>query len=159
MEPLDKYKFALEARNNEISLFWQRCNYFMVLNTAIAIGFFVRNNTDDEYSFLLCGLGVIVSFIWYLVSIGSKFWQSRWERRLAIIEEEFGENINLYSASWDVINTDVRESLENNRHRELRRFFNWQVMLKPSVSFLMSLLALVFVFVWALMLCWQIWVN
>jgi len=159
MDLLDKYKFALEARNNEISLFWQRCNYFMVLNTAIAIGFFVRKSNNDEYSILLCALGAIVSFIWYLVSIGSKFWQSRWERRLEIIEEEFDGDVNLYSASWDVIYSDVEESLNNNRHKDLHKFFNWQVKQKPSVSFLMSLLALVFVGVWALMLCWQIWVR
>src|SRR3972149_10785499 len=36
----DAYKFAYDTRNFEISLFWQRSNYFLVLNTAIALAFF-----------------------------------------------------------------------------------------------------------------------
>lgn len=31
---------ALDTRNFEISLYWQRSNYFLVLNTALAVGFF-----------------------------------------------------------------------------------------------------------------------
>ncbi|NOH54017.1 hypothetical protein F0266_13830 [Vibrio coralliilyticus] len=156
MDLMDKYKYAFDARNNEINLFWQRCNYFMVLNTAIAIGFFVRGTTD-KYSAIICGIGAIVSFAWYLVSIGSKFWQSRWENRLKIIENEIGEDINLFSASWEVIESDVKASLANNRHKELRKLFNYHVMLKPSVSFTMSLLALFFVFTWLVMLIIQLW--
>jgi hypothetical protein len=37
---LEAYRVAKEARNLEITLFWQRSNYFLVLSTAIAAGFF-----------------------------------------------------------------------------------------------------------------------
>jgi hypothetical protein len=33
---LEAYRTALATRNLEINLFWQRSNYFLVLNTAIA---------------------------------------------------------------------------------------------------------------------------
>src|SRR5207248_3234570 len=49
---VDAYKIALETRNLEINLFWQRSNYFLVLNTAIAVGFFARGHRD-KYSFML----------------------------------------------------------------------------------------------------------
>jgi len=37
---LEAHRVAKEARNLEITLFWQRSNYFLVLSTAIAAGFF-----------------------------------------------------------------------------------------------------------------------
>ena len=37
------FKIALETRNFEILLYWQRSNYFLVLNTALAVGFFSVN--------------------------------------------------------------------------------------------------------------------
>ena len=40
IELKDLYKTLLDTRNLEISLFWQRSNYFLVLNTGIAFGFF-----------------------------------------------------------------------------------------------------------------------
>lgn len=33
------YKMALDTRNLEINLFWQRCNYFLILNSALAYAY------------------------------------------------------------------------------------------------------------------------
>ena len=43
----DFYKISIEIRNLEIGLFWQRSNYFLVLNTAVAV-----------VSFQLKGVGI-----------------------------------------------------------------------------------------------------
>ncbi|HEY4679149.1 MAG TPA: hypothetical protein VIJ01_18425 [Candidatus Angelobacter sp.] len=43
----DAYKVLIDTRNLEINLFWQRSNYFLVLNTGLAIGFF--NIKEDWY--------------------------------------------------------------------------------------------------------------
>ena len=32
------YKIAIQTRNLELGFFWQRSNYFLVLNTALATG-------------------------------------------------------------------------------------------------------------------------
>ncbi|ENN6985946.1 hypothetical protein ACAB91_004506 [Vibrio parahaemolyticus] len=40
IDDLEAYKIALETRNMEIKLFWQRSNYFLALNAALALGFF-----------------------------------------------------------------------------------------------------------------------
>jgi hypothetical protein len=111
------YKTVLDTRNFEISLFWQRSNYFLALNSVIALGFF-NLRSDSNYSILMAFLGFWASYLWYKVCLGSKFWQSRWEHRLKIIEEKYmaeGElpkGINLFSADTDTIIADVRESLD-----------------------------------------------
>jgi hypothetical protein len=75
----DLYKIALDTRNMEIGLFWQRSNYFLVLNTAIAVGFF---KTTEKYQLLMSFVGFCVALLWFSVNLGSKYWQSRWEFRL-----------------------------------------------------------------------------
>ncbi|PMR77936.1 hypothetical protein [Billgrantia endophytica] len=145
-----QYRTALETRNMEIDLFWKRSGYFMALNTAIAVGFFSID--DRAYAGILAFVGAVVCLVWYFVTLGSKFWQCRWEERTRQLEEELnamgGQRMRLFSASWEELRSDVRTSLENNEHKKLRRFFNWQVMMKPSVSFQMSLLSLAFFLFW-----------
>ncbi len=57
----DLYKIALETRNFEISLFWQRSNYFLVLNTAIAIEFFAKAN--ETFQIFPSTLGITISIL------------------------------------------------------------------------------------------------
>src|SRR5438552_16696563 len=83
---LDAYKTALDTRNFEIQLFWQRSNYFLVLNTAIGTGYFALGD-DHHYAILLAAFGVVISWLWLMVNLGSKFWQSRWEKQLEIAED------------------------------------------------------------------------
>lgn len=105
MKTEELYKIAIATRTLEIQMFWQRSNYFMVLNTAIAVGFFSQR--DTFLAATLAAVGAIVSLLWYFVNLGGKFWQSRWEERVAILEkrlaEEEGLDIELFSASWETI--------------------------------------------------------
>ena len=110
----DLYNIALETRNFEISLFWQRSNYFLALNTAIAVGFFFKAN--KEYQLWLGIFGCLVSLLWISINFGSKFWQSRWENRLKIAEENLGGGIDYFSANWSTIKNDVEESLRFSDH-------------------------------------------
>ena len=88
------FKIALEIRNFEIKLFWERSNYFLVLTTAIAVGFF---SIEDQISCIgIATLGFIVSLLWFLVNLGSKFWQSRWEGRLCLLEKKMASDINFF---------------------------------------------------------------
>jgi lipoprotein signal peptidase len=63
MELKDLYKTLLDTRNLEINLFWQRSNYFLVLNTGIAFGFF--NLTKPMYRIAFAIMGIIASFLWF----------------------------------------------------------------------------------------------
>ena len=150
---LEAYKTALATRNLEINLFWQRSNYFLILNTAIAVGFFSRHDHDhDKYAFGLTVIGIVVAVLWVRINLGSKFWQSRWEHRLHLVEEDLEPGLDLFSASRDTVRGDVRQSLERNGGRAVGRWLNRlyviAVMRKPSVSKQMTFLLAFFVVVW-----------
>lgn len=147
---LEAYKTALATRNLEISLFWQRSNYFLVLNTAIAVGFFSRPE-HDYYAVGLSLIGVVVATLWVRVNLGSKFWQSRWERRLEVVEAELdGPFRRLFAADLNTVRADVRESLNYDRPEKgwLEALYESAVMRKPSVSKTMTMLSAFFVLVW-----------
>ena len=112
IEDKDIYKIALDTRNFEISLFWQRSNYFLVLNSALALGFF--NLKEQKYSLFMAIFGIIVSWLWFCVNLGSKFWQTRWEQRLSVIENRIDPELKFFSADWDTIYGDVAQSLAGN---------------------------------------------
>src|ERR1017187_630870 len=90
---LAAYRVARETRNLEINLFWQRSNYFLVLSSAIALGFFSKG---PRHSTALAALGLVVGILWIAVNLGGKFWQSRWEYRLRLVEEQLRPNMNLF---------------------------------------------------------------
>ena len=92
---LERFKIVLETRNFEIELFWKRCNYFLVLNTALAVGIFASFNGNGANKVFLpwiCLVGVFVCFAWIKVGLGSKFWQSHWEQVVEKTQEDIGFN-------------------------------------------------------------------
>jgi len=151
IEDKDIYKYTIDTRNFEVSLFWQRSNYFLALNSALAIGFF--SSQGSAYKCVLVLLGFIASILWYQVNLGSKYWQSRWEHRLQLVEKEIAPGLDLFSASPDTVEADVRASLQFNDHGKIRKYFDDQILSKPSVSFCMTLLSLAFAFSWVLTGC------
>lgn len=142
----ETYKIALDTRNMEIELFWKRSNYFLVLNTAVAAGFFLKAN--NEHQLALGIFGLTIAILWLLVNAGGKFWQSRWERRLHIAEESLNPEIKLFSSGWDEINQDARESIEFSKHSSIRKHLDNLVLEKPSVSYMMELLSIAFIILW-----------
>jgi hypothetical protein len=158
LENKDLYKIALDTRNFEISLFWQRSNYFLALNSALALGFF---NLKEQglYGLVLAIFGIVVSCLWFRANLGSKFWQSRWEQRLSIIESQIDKELKFFSADWDTIKQEVEQSLLNNPRRGLfKRWLERRVLKKPSVSNQMILLSGCFFIGWmllALLWCWR----
>jgi len=140
------FEIALATRNFEISLFWQRSNYFLVLNTALAVGFF--SVKEKRYALVLAGIGVISALLWFFVNLGSKYWQSRWEHELAIRERRLDFEEPLFAADRDQTDRHVRESLLYHDHSRLYRLIDRMILLKPSVSLMMILLSVIFFLVW-----------
>jgi hypothetical protein len=151
LSPVDAYKIALETRNLEIGLFWQRSNYFLVLNVALALGFF---KTDVfYYSIALSVFGVSSSILWLRVNLGSKFWQSRWEERLRVQEGKISDDLNFFSASDTFIKKDVENNITRG-HTRNNWFKNWvdnQTKKRHSVSLNMTILSISFVVGWAIL--------
>jgi hypothetical protein len=152
LSKLDAYKIALETRNLEIGLFWQRSNYFLVLNVALALGFFkVENNI--LYSTALSVFGAIISILWLRVNLGSKFWQSRWEERLKIQESILAPNLNFFAAEDQIINDDVKRNILENKPRKrwFKKAMDEGIMKRHSVSYNMILLSVLFIIGWSVL--------
>lgn len=77
----EKLKIALSARDFEIRMFWQRCNYFLLLNSAVgaAAGAAIAAEKTGIILIILCAVGAFVCLAWIKVGLGAKFWQTHWE--------------------------------------------------------------------------------
>jgi hypothetical protein len=136
---LHAHDIALATRNFEIKLFWQRSNYFLVLNTAVAVGFFSQTSSSWR-SLALCLFGAGVAVLWVMINLGSKFWQSRWERRLELIENQLPPELRLFSAGWPTLRRDVLSSLarpyrkRGRIRRRLARIYVGAVLLSNAIE-------------------------
>jgi hypothetical protein len=151
----DVYEFGINTRNFEISMFWQRSNYFLALNTALAVGYF----TTKEWSSVgLALFGYFTSLMWFRVCLGSKFWQARWEQRLAKLEKKLAPDLEFFAADWSLVYADVESSLKGSGHTgKVQAWIDRGVMKKHSVSYNMTLLALAFCIAWGLATVIQLW--
>lgn len=156
LEPKDFFKFVLDTRNFEITNFWQRSNYFLVLNTGLAIGFFsAKGDAVWQFFLLILVLGTIVCFLWTRVALGSKFWQVHWESKLTEVERMYIESgildgkLNLFSMTLDQVKNDVRSTLESGSHNTwASKFIDKLVIRKPSVTQAMVALSSLFTLAW-----------
>jgi hypothetical protein len=146
IEVKDLYSTLIATRNLEINLFWQRSNYFLVLNSGIVFGFF--NLKETRYAIIFGLMGIITSALWFWVCLGSKFWQTRWEQRLLDFENEYLPGLDFFSAKPDRILSDVRRGLAFQHLGPIQDRIYRLSLRKPSVSFSMTLLSGVFVFGW-----------
>lgn len=160
--PYELFKTALDTRNLEINLFWQRCNYFLVLNSALAYG--VISGKSNHYLLPLAILGTLVCLLWYRVALGSKYWQERWEFCLKDLEErlkeqkKFSADVALFSGDWQDIQDEVRYSLSSSQHSLFEKFIDRQILTKPSVTQSMIYLVIIFFFGWLILLLTQMYV-
>ncbi|MBZ5525233.1 MAG: hypothetical protein LAP21_23650 [Acidobacteriia bacterium] len=144
----DAYKVLIDTRNLEINLFWQRSNYFLVLNTGLAIGFF--NVKEFPYRLAMAIFGIVASILWLRVSLGAKHWQARWEQRLRDFEKECFPRFEFFSAGPERIEDDAKKGLgffESKSYWFKNLAYKWALR-KPSVTFSMIMLAEMFALGW-----------
>ena len=164
---LERFKLILQTRNFEIEMFWKRCNYFLVLNTALAVGVFALFGGDNGKVSpfvlpLLFLVGACVCFAWIKVGLGSKYWQSHWEQ-VAIEEQKtigFCESRDRDYFSIGGTKARVNENLFSHDKKIglWDTYYNRCVLRKPSVSRWMHRTAVFFFGVWAVMLVsWVLW--
>lgn len=87
------FKIALNARDFEIKMFWQRCNYFLLLNSAVgaAVGATLASkNISVGIIPFLCAIGMFVCLAWIKVGLGAKFWQTHWENIVVKFQADVG---------------------------------------------------------------------
>lgn len=90
-----KLQKAYYFRDFEIEMYWKRAQYFWSFLAVIYAGYFLLLTTNDnadnisiELKLLICSIGIIMSFAWYLVNRGSKRWQEHWESMITTYERE-----------------------------------------------------------------------
>ena len=100
-------EIALDTRKFEIGLYWERAKYFWTL-LGITFGAYIGNflvlaneQTLDGLSqtqklvlsafipMIISALGIVLSWAWYCVNKGSKYWQENWENHVALLEDDY----------------------------------------------------------------------
>jgi hypothetical protein len=144
----DLHGLLAATRNLEINLFWQRSNYFLILNSGLALGFF--NLKDEVYRPIFAVMGLAASSLWFWVCLGGKYWQTRWEQRLMDFEAHHLPGLALFAADRDRIQSDVTRGLGFHPAGGLKgTIYRLALRYRPSVSYSMILLAGVFIIAWA----------
>lgn len=78
---------AEKNREIEISMYWQRSAYFILFIWAILTAYLSDNaSCKPLLRVFLLSLGGLISFIWYLTTRGTKYWQENWEKMCEKIE-------------------------------------------------------------------------
>lgn len=147
----DLYSILIDTRNFEIKLFWERANYFLVLNTALAVGFFNIKEACQQFFFAIVGL--ISAYLWWRVCLGGRFWQAKWEGTIKKYEKSNLDSVRFFSTSEDENKSDAKIGLDLKGNGEEKRkikkwVYEYVVNKKPSVSYSMIKLSAVFVLGW-----------
>lgn len=86
---------ALDIRKFEIELYWKRAAYFWAFIALAFTSYFIIFTTDkidsclkNETELLITFLGLFLSFSWFLVNKGSKYWQENWEKQVDLLEDK-----------------------------------------------------------------------
>jgi len=138
------YKIAIQTRNLELGFFWQRSNYFLVLNTALATGSILTLEKIQNMFIFISIFGLLTSIIWILINLGSKFWQTRWEMKACELEKLVNIDVQLFSVDKETVKNDVKKFLEKDNHNFPRCVFDCLILTKPSVSMQMLYLSILF---------------
>lgn len=150
METKDIYKSLLDTRNFEITMFWTRSNYFLILNSAIAVGLFGTREFYSKFAIVFAVLGFLASYLWFWVCLGGKFWQTRWEQRLLDFERDNLPELKAFGATMEEVKSDVEKGLRFNSEMSWfqRKVYQLALTSKPSVSYSMIRLSMVFMLGW-----------
>lgn len=143
---------ALKNREFELSLFWQRSNYFLVLNTAL--GFAAFSTQDRIIGILLSLFGVAVSWLWYRTNLGSRFWQVFWEAEVERLATR--HNLRSFELSVSSARDQVRASMDP-KPGFWRRQIDRGVLEKPSVTIHMIYLSLLVLVFWVCAFAYFCW--
>lgn len=146
-------EIARQNRRFEISMFWQRANYFLVLNTALAIGAYTVSSSS--LALFISFIGITTSWLWFRTNTGAKFWQIFWEKEVARLSKDLGLKA-LYEKEEHIFSrAKFWKSAESSPwHKRLvhSRIINS----KPEVSHNMILLSLLSLLAWGLIILFLI---
>lgn len=141
-----EFEVARQNRRFEIQMFWQRANYFSVLNTALAIGAYSVGSS--AVALFICGFGALCAFLWVKTNLGAKYWQSFWENEVRRLADELGIYALSLSDAQIYAQSNAIEAHEDNRPH--KRWLNRKIRKNPSVSSNMIWLSIFTFIAWIL---------
>lgn len=75
---------AINFRDFEIKLSWERTKYFSAIVVAIFVAYY-SSRSNPLLRMIFPSLGYVSTFIWLCLNRGSKFWQENWEKHIEIL--------------------------------------------------------------------------
>ncbi len=85
-DPAEALRVAIQARNLEIALLWQRSLFFWGFIASAFAGYLAIRNTHQFVAMLVACFGLVCSLSWTLINRGSKFWYENWEAKVKRLE-------------------------------------------------------------------------
>lgn len=151
---------AIKNREFEIQMYWKRATYFWLFVSAlwVALGkllydwhFLDGSQQNNPYQFatlfVLSCAGMGLSFAWYMVNKGSKFWQENWEYQINFLENE------IMGPSYKTILSDCTIYRRNSFQQECFGSFPFSVSkINVIIAYSNVVLWLISVNVWFLLL-------
>lgn len=165
----EAFRIAFDSMNREISLFWTRSSYFVLLSTAILAGL-LFNLGKPIVAIPLTALGFWVSIVWFSVNIGSRFWVLRWEKKLRSTEKDlFGKGAKLYRITIQKQVEEVNKFLHSpdyqtgscyqEKSEHFRERVNNHIRKKPSVTWLVLKISYYSRFVWVFLFLMSLYIG
>lgn len=107
---LEIFKVVAEHYRQDLRLFWQRCNLYLIVHAALVSVYATIESAS--LAPMLGVFGLVLSVFWYLVARGSFLWIRRWRAELTRLDrivdrfqafaqvEERGNAYPWLSPSW-----------------------------------------------------------
>lgn len=150
------YKICIDTRNFEISQLIQRNNFFMLFQGVLFAAAMQAQSSKPIVEFVICALGVAVSFYQLQMSCGAKYWQEWWEDRLEYYEniikslkkECAKESFELFAVSETEVRERVSARLDSGRESKI---INFLIKSRFSVTRAPIKVSLVLLLAWGLL--------
>ncbi len=82
-----RLELAIQARSQELELFWKRSLFFWGFIAAAFVGYATSLEKAPTVALVIACFGFVCSLAWALANRGSKYWQENWEQKVTAAEE------------------------------------------------------------------------
>jgi hypothetical protein len=137
-DEIEYFKIVYSHYQNDFQLFWQRTNFFLLVDAGL-LGFFVTKEisvTQQCFLLIVCIAGGVLSIIWLLVSMSSISWINTWRLEVVRLDEEIKSS------------NDKLGSFSNGEEIKSGWWpFKFRLLLRPEL--ISASLPALFIFAWA----------
>jgi len=81
------YEWLIKLRDTDLHLLWARASFFLLMESAL-LGFAISNLDKDPVILLIEGYGLIIAFIWVVITHMGCDWLRSWKKDLESIEAQ-----------------------------------------------------------------------